>query len=148
VRNKIPRWLLYEKYSQAKALALLDKMLSVNAVFAFTEKVNKTFPTLKEDIEKLGFQVVNHWHLKEPRKGFNEWKARGAWDRIVDPAKTYMNYDRHYVMLNEKVIPKDGTSVCWHIDHMSYNIFFYLEFLSLITGKEGSPRMFSSPKEV
>ncbi|MEM3730883.1 MAG: hypothetical protein QW667_01685 [Candidatus Bathyarchaeia archaeon] len=72
----MPKWLLYEKYSQAKAIALLDKMLGVNAVFAFREEVNKTFPTLKNEIEKLGFQVVNHWHLKEPRKGYNEWKAQ------------------------------------------------------------------------
>jgi len=135
IRNKIPRWLMYEKYSLAKALALLDKMLGVDAVFAFREEVNKTFPTLKEEIERLGFQVVNHWHLKEPRKGFNEWRARGAWDRIVDYARTYMNYDRHYVMLNEKVMPEKGTNVVWHVDHMPYNLYYYLEFLTLIKEK-------------
>jgi hypothetical protein len=136
VRNKMPKWLLYEKYSQAKALALLDKMLGVNAVFAFRKEINETFPTLKDEIEKLGFQVVNHWHLKEPRKGYNEWKARGAWDKIVDHTKTYLNYDRHYVMFGEKVMPDEGTNVIWHVDHMPYNLFYYLEFLNLMKEKD------------
>jgi hypothetical protein len=136
VRNKLPKWLLYEKYSQAKALALLDKMLGVNAVFAFRKEINETFPTLKDEIEKLGFQVVNHWHLKEPRKGYNEWKARGAWDKIVDHTKTYLNYDRHYVMFGEKVMPDEGTNVIWHVDHMPYNLFYYLEFLNLMKEKD------------
>jgi hypothetical protein len=131
----MPKWLLYEKYSQAKALALLDKMLGVNAVFAFKKEINETFPTLKDEIEKLGFQVVNYWHLKEPRKGYNEWKARGAWDKIVDHTKTYLNYDRHYVMFGEKVMPDEGTNVIWHVDHMPYNLFYYLEFLNLMKEK-------------
>ena len=132
IRDKIPKWLMYEKYSQAKALALLDKMLGVNAVFAFRKEVEEVFPTLREEIEKMGFRVVDHWHLKERRKGYNEWKSRGAWSEIVDYTKTYMNYDRHYVLSEEKVIPDEGTNVIWHVDHMSYNLFYYLEFLNLI----------------
>lgn len=135
VRRRIPRWLICEKYSLAKALALLDKKLGVNAVFAFRKEVNEVFPSLKEEIERLGFDVVNHWHLRRPREGVNRWKARGAWDRIVDYRRIYMNYDRHYVMLNEKVVPEDGTSVVWHVDHTPHNLFYYLEFLDMLARK-------------
>ena len=130
----MPKWLMYEKYSQAKALALLDKKLGVNAVFAFTEKVNRAFPTLKNEIEKQGFEVVDHWHLEAPRKGYNEWQARGAWSgKLTDSSRHYMNYDRHYI-LGEKVVPDDGTFVCWHVDHLSFNMYFYLEFLESTVG--------------
>jgi len=134
VRRRMPRWLLYEKYSLAKALALLDKKLGVNAVIAIRKEVSEVFPNLKEEIEKLGIDVVDHWHLEQPRKGF-KWEARGAWDKIVDYRKTYMNYDRHYVMSDEKVVPEEGTAVIWHVDHMPYNLFYYLEFLDMTGSK-------------
>jgi len=135
VRNRMPKWLMYEKYSQARALALLDEMLGVDAVFAFRRQIDRAFPTLRGEIKKMGIKVVDHWHLKEPRRGHNEWKARGAWEgELADPTKHYMNYDRHYVM-NEKVTPDKGTIVSWHVDHMSYNLYYYLEFLeSLMKG--------------
>ena len=127
-RTKIPEWLMYEKYSQALALAQLDKMLGVPAVFAFNWKIDKAFPTLRAEIEKVGFDVVNHWHCSNPSGGANKWKARGDWVK-VDKSKTYLNFDRHYVMGKEKIRPRNGTNVIWHVDHMSYNLRYYLEFL-------------------
>ncbi|MEM3730882.1 MAG: hypothetical protein QW667_01680 [Candidatus Bathyarchaeia archaeon] len=63
-------------------------------------------------------------------------ESAGAWDKIVDCTKTYLNYDRHYVMLGEKVIPDEGTNVIWHVDHMPYNLFYYLEFLNSMKEKD------------
>lgn len=127
VRSKMPKWFMYEKYSQALAVAIIDKMLNINAVFAFRKCIDDAFPTLREEIERLGFRVINHWHGKTLREGCNQWKARGEWADI-GVGNTYLNYDRHYV-LGERVIPEKNTNVIWHIDHMSYNLRFYLEFI-------------------
>jgi len=134
IRALMPRWLMYEKYSQAKALAMMDKMLGVDAVFALTDKVKDAFPTLQEDLEEIGFEVVYHWHLDERRRGINEWTSRGAWDRVVDPKRLYMNYDRHYVLEGDEVKPEADSQVIWHVDHLSYNLYFYLEFLMKFGG--------------
>lgn len=132
----MPTWLAQEKCSQAKALALIDKLLQVDAVFAFRSDIDMCFPTLRSEIERLGFKVLNHWHLPKQRNGINEWKARGAWEGI-DPARTYMNYDRHFVFGNRRVVPEEGSNVIWHVDHMNYNLYYYLIFLlSYCRGKE------------
>lgn len=133
IRSRIPKWLLYEKYSQAKAIALLDKTLKVDSVFGIRREVREVFPKLQSEIEEIGGKVTEHYHLQKQRKGAM-WKSRGAWKKYVDYKKHYMTYDRHFVLENEKVIPKEGTSVAWHIDHMSYNLYYYIQFLVDVLG--------------
>lgn len=52
-RRMMPKWLLYEKYSQALAVAMIDKMLGVNAIFALTSDVEEFFPSVKEKPKML-----------------------------------------------------------------------------------------------
>jgi len=52
----------------------------------------------------------------------------------VDPKRLYMNYDRHYVLEGDEVEPEASSQVIWHVDHLSYNLYFYLEFLMKFGG--------------
>jgi len=118
-----------EKYEQAKAIAVIDTMLGVDSVFGIRKEVSEMFPTLESELKQIGVDVVKHWHRENPRKGINEWMSRGEWERRVEPSRTYMTYDRHYVLSKEVVEPEADAFVNWHIDHMSYNLYSYLGFL-------------------
>lgn len=131
----MPRWLALEKYSQALALARLARLLGINPVFAIRDVVSEQFPDVGEKLRSVGMRVIRHWHIKRPRRGL-KFTSRGAWEKLVDIDKHYMNYDRHYVLGGYRELPEPGTSVCWHVDHMSYNFNFYLEFLERMK-KEG-----------
>jgi len=45
-----------------------------------------------------------------------------------------MNYDRHYVVGGEEAEPEADSQVIRHVDHLSYNLYFYLEFLNKFGG--------------
>ena len=122
-RKRIPKWLLYEKYSQAIALAELDKLLGVSSVFGITEDVKEVFPDIEDRLRSMGFEVRYHYHVKQKGVG------RGRWKPPLDVKPLNMIYDRRYVLKGVRRLPRKGELVVWHVDHMSYNLPFYLEFL-------------------
>jgi len=122
-RKRMPKWLLYEKYNQALALAELDKMLNIRAIFGLTDKVKFCFPDIEEKLENLGFEVRYHYHVKQKAVG------RGRWDPPLNVKPLNMVYDRRYALKGERELPSENELVVWHVDHMQYNLPFYLEFI-------------------
>jgi len=55
-------WACFRSSSQASA--------RTNSIYAL--------PTLRGELEEIGFEVVEHRHLDERRKGINEWTSRSA----------------------------------------------------------------------
>ena len=122
-RSKMPRWLLYEKYSQALALAKLDRLFGVDAIFGITEEVRETFPDIWKRLEDMGFEVRHHYHVKQKTLG------RGRWTPPLEVKPKNMIYDRLYALKGQRDLPERGDAVVWHIDHLNYNLPYYLEFL-------------------
>ena len=122
-RERMPRWLLYEKYNQALALALLDKLFGIKAIFGITKEVESVFPDVKKRLEELGFEVRHHYHVKQRGLG------KGRWTPPLDVKPENMIYDRLYALHGRRELPRKGEAVVWHVDHLNYNLLYYLEFV-------------------
>ena len=122
-RRRMPRWLLFEKYNQALALAMLDRILGVNAIFGITREVEECFPDIRGRLKDMGFEVRQHYHVKQKTLG------RGRWVPPLDVKPENMIYDRLYALRGKRELPKKGEAVVWHVDHLNYNLLYYLEFV-------------------
>lgn len=125
-RRIVPRWLMYEKYSQALALAELDRLLGVRPIFGITKEVEDFFPDIVGKIRKMGFDVRLHYHVRQREVG------RGRWHPPLNVKPLNMVYDRRYVMGGERELPQRGEPVVWHVDHMSYNLYYFIFLLEFI----------------
>nr|MDO8134654.1 hypothetical protein [Candidatus Njordarchaeum guaymaensis] len=120
--KRMPVWFAREKYAFALALAKIDKLHGVNAVFGLTEEVRQVFPELQQLLKGMGFEVRHHYHIAKKTLG------KGAWDPPLEMKPENMIYDRLYSLANREQMPKSGEAVVWHVDH-PYNLSKYLEFL-------------------
>ena len=120
--KRMPVWFAREKYAFALALAEIDKLYGVNAIFGLTEEAREVFPELPQLLKEMGFEVRHHYHIEKKTLG------RGAWDPPLEMKPENMIYDRLYSLANRRDMPKLGEAVVWHVDH-PYNLPKYLEFL-------------------
>ncbi|MEM3004760.1 MAG: hypothetical protein QXK96_05635 [Candidatus Bathyarchaeia archaeon] len=123
LRKKIPAWFLLEKYYYALALAKIDEILKVKALFGLTEEVQEYFPELRTRLEGMGFEVRDHYHVEGPSEF-----GKGRWNPPLPLLpRGYATYDRRYTLQGEREIPPEGSIVAWHIDH-PMNLYDYLDF--------------------
>ncbi|TRO57556.1 hypothetical protein E2P64_04870 [Candidatus Bathyarchaeota archaeon] len=124
LRKRLPRWFVLEKYYYALALAEIDRLLEAKAFFGLTKEVQEYFPELWNRLEKMGFEVRDHFHIKGPPE-----YGKGRWDPPLPPVKrSYATYDRRYTFLGKKDLPPNGTTVAWHVDH-PLNLYDYIDFV-------------------
>jgi hypothetical protein len=143
VARYMPIWLRNEKYNLALALAMIDKSCGVRCVFALTDEVDKVFPTIRNLLVDMGFSVVPHWHVKQRVVGYSNVAFRGRWrESDVDYRRVYGNYDREYVKGNTK-LPDTDTYAVWHVDHMPFNLPYYLDFLERLKNCDNAERLHS-----
>jgi len=118
----MPIWLAHEKYAFALALAEVDKLYGVKAVFGLTKEVQKVFPDLRKQLEEKGFETRDHSHIKKKTFG------RGVWFPPLQVKPENMIYDRLYTLRGHTTLPARDDVVAWHVDH-PFNLDRYLEFL-------------------
>jgi len=127
--RRMPIWFSHEKYVYALALARIDKLCGAKAIFGLTREVQELFPDLREKLEKMGFEVRDHYHVKEKILG------RGVWVPPLQMKPENMIYDRLYTLKGRCALPAPDEAVAWHVDH-PFNLDRYLEFLDR-TKQEG-----------
>lgn len=120
--KRMPVWFAREKYAFALALAKIDRLYKVKAIFGLTREVQEVFPELSQRLKDEGFEVRHHYHVAKKKLG------KGAWEPPLQMKPENMIYDRLYSLENRDVMPDRDEAVVWHIDH-PYNLHRYLEFL-------------------
>jgi len=122
VREKMPKWMLEEKHGYALALIKIDRYFGVNSIFGLTKEVKEHFPLVESEISTLGFEVRDHYHVRQREVG------RGRWRPPIEMSGENMVYDRLYSLQGKRELPREGESVVWHVDH-PFNLQYYIEFL-------------------
>lgn len=119
---KIPAYVRNIKYSHALALAEIDKLFGVQAIWGITDQVGKRYPNFMEYLERNDLPIHFHFHNPKSTQG------KGVWLPSLQVTKENMIFDRRYCTKGDKTLPANGSNIVWHVDHPN-NLSQYLLLL-------------------
>jgi len=105
-------------YRYCLTLAKLDRTIGLKSAFGLRQEVEDEFPSLRKELEAMGFSVHRHVHHSE---------TEVTWDPPLDVAPKYWHFDRLYA--GGDIRPTKDTE--WAVFHADYPDLMghYIDFL-------------------